>query len=977
MAKLVVLLSPSQRARLLDIPATLTEREMTRYYALSADDLAVIERHRRPQNRLGFTVQLAYLRFPGRPWDPHEQIPPAVLTYLAQQIGEVPDTLADYAARDPTRREHLAHIQRTFGFQPFTPQTYRELSRWLLPIALSSDQGIVLADAVIEELRTRKIILPAISTLERLCWETRRRARQQVFITLTHGLSEKQRRQLDALLLVPTDRRRTQLTWLREPPGPARPGNFLQVVERLDVIRACGLDPGLLLHVHTNRLRRLAHEGEQYTPQFLERFDPLRRYATLVAYLLDLSATLTDTALQMHDHIMGLLFKQGQKKQLATFAERGKAINEKVRQYADVGTALINAKEAAADPYQELEAVLPWETFVTSVHEASTLARPADFDYLDLLDDHYAQLRRYVPKLLETFTFSAAGSSQSVVEALALLRDLGRKNVPEHAPLDFVKSRWESYVLTAEGIDRHYYEFCALSELRNGLRSGDIWVEGSHQYKPFEAYLLPVKDWRGLCAIGSPPVAVPLDAAIYLSERRAALHEQLSRVGQLAKENALPDVRIDANKVRITPLDAEIPEGVEELARQAYAKVRRIKITQLLIEIDQKTHFSRHFTHLHRGEPAKDREALFAALLAEATNLGLSNMADATPGMTRTRLSWSSDWYLRDDGFTKALAEIVNYHHRLPFSATWGAGKTSSSDGQRFAVGGRRSATAQINAKYGPEPGVVFYTHISDQLDPYHTKVITGTPHEAPHMIDGLLYHETDLDIVEHYADTGGYTDQVFGICHLLGYRFAPRLRDLGDRKLYTLEKPASYPELSALIGGTVNVRQISAQWEDLLRLTASLRLGTVTASLMLRKLASYPRQNGLAWALREVGRIEKTLFTLEWFQSVDLRRRVQVGLNKGEARNALARAVFFYRQGRVQDRSHAQQHIRAQGLNLVVAAIILWNTLEHAQAIEALQQEGAEMTAEQLQHLSPMDWEHISLTGDYTWDFNAKSPHT
>ena len=612
-----------------------------------------------------------------------------------------------------------------------------------------------------------------------------------------------------------------------------------------------------------------------------------------------------------------------------------------MRLYADVGNALIKAKEEAADPYQALEAVLPWETFVSSVQEASTLARPVDFDYLDLLDDHYSHIRKYAPELLETFTFHAAPSSQSVAEALTLVRDLGRKKVPENAPIDFVKPRWEPHVVTDDGIDRHYYELCALSELRNGLRSGDIWVEGSHQYRQFEEYLLPTKDWQELRMTGTPPVAVPLDAAMYLAERKVLLHVQLTRVGQLLKDNALPDVRIDKNKVRITPLDAEIPEGVEELACKAYAKVRRIKITQLLIEIDQLIHFSRHFTHLHSGDPAKDREALLASLLAEATNLGLTKMADATPGMTRTRLSWVSDWYVRDECFTKALAEIVNYHHRLPFSANWGDGTTSSSDGQRFPVGGPRSNTAQINAKYGPEPGLVFYTHISDQLDPYRTKVITGTPHEAPHMIDGLLYHETDLDIHEHYADTGGYTDQVFSTCHLLGFRFAPRLRDLGDRKLY---------------------------------LTASLRLGTVTASLMLRKLASYPRQNGLAWALREVGRIEKTLFTLEWFQSVELRRRVQVGLNKGEARNALARAIFFYRQGRVQDRSHAQQQQRAQGLNLVVAAIILWNTLELARAIEELQSEGVVMTAEQLRHLSPMDWEHIGLTGDYTWDFALKN---
>jgi TnpA family transposase len=264
-------------------------------------------------------------------------VSPAILTYLAEQIGEVPDVFADYATRDPTRREHLAEILRVFGFHPFTMQIYRDLSRWLMPIALSTDQGIVLMEALIEELRTRHVVLPAVSTLERLGWETRRRAQQQVFTTLTQDLSEEQRKQLDTLLVVSADGRRTPLAWLREPPGPAKPSSFLKVIERLRYIRSFGLAPLLARRVHANRLRRLAHEGEQYTPQFLERFDPLRRYATLVAYLLDMTATLTDTALEMHDHIMGLLFKQGQKKQLAHFELRGKAINEKVRLYADVG----------------------------------------------------------------------------------------------------------------------------------------------------------------------------------------------------------------------------------------------------------------------------------------------------------------------------------------------------------------------------------------------------------------------------------------------------------------------------------------------------------------------------------------------------------------------------------------------------------------------------------------------------------------
>src|SRR5439155_3660134 len=122
------------------------------------------------------------------------------------------------------------------------------------------------------------------------------------------------------------------------------------------------------------------------------------------------------------------------------------------------------------------------------------------------------------------------------------------------------------------------------------------------------------------------------------------------------------------------------------------------------------------------------------------------------------------------------------------------------------------------------------------------------------------------------------------------------------------------YPTLEPLIGDRVNIRQIESQWEELLRLATSIRQGTVTASLVLRKLASYPRQNGLAWGLREIGRIDRTLFTLDWLQSSELRRRVTVGLNKGEAKNALSRAVCFHRRGMVQDRTFDDQRLRAGG---------------------------------------------------------------
>ena len=170
------------------------------------------------------------------------------------------------------------------------------------------------------------------------------------------------------------------------------------------------------------------------------------------------------------------------------------------------------------------------------------------------------------------------------------------------------------------------------------------------------------------------------------------------------------------------------------------------------------------------------------------------------------------------------------------------------------------------------------------------------------------------------------------------------------------------------MTAGPINTRSITAHWDEILRLTASIKTGTVTASLMLRKLGSYPRQNGLALALRELGRLERSLFILDWLQNPDLRRRVTAGLNKGEARNALARAVFFNRLGELRDHNFEHQRHRASGLNLVTAAISYWNTIHLDAALDQLADEGHPADPTLLQHLSPLGWEHISLTGDYTW---------
>lgn len=970
------LLTPAERAGLLAFPTT--DDELIRYYTFSEPDLSAIRQRRGNHNRIGFAVQLCYLRYPGFALPPDADPPTPLLSIVGRQLNIEPDVWPQYAQRPETRREHLAELQTWLNLTPFSVADYRRFVHQLAELARQTDRGIVLAEALVELLRQQRIILPTLDVIERVCSEALTRGTRQVYDGLTAPLADHHCRALDALLAIREGSKGSSLMiWLRQPPGPPKPKHVLVHLERLKAIGDLWLPDGLEHAIHQNRLLKLAREGGQMTAQHLRDFEPTRRYATLVAVILDTRATLIDEIIDLHDRFMGTLVSKAKRKHADRFQESGRAINDKVRLYSRIGRALLDAKQSGSDPFAAIEAIIPWKVFGESIAEAEKLAQPEGFDSLALVGDGFNQLRRYTPILLEALTIKAAPAARELLAGVEVLKDMNKRQarkVPDDAPTSFVRKRWENLVHTADGLDRRFYELCVLSELKNSLRSGDIWVQGSRQFKDFEDYLLPPPRFAVQREQRELGLAVETDCERYLESRLSVLECELETVERLAAANDLPDAAITSTgALKITPLKNAVPEEAEALMQQAYSLLPHLKITELLLEVDDWTGFTRHFKHLKSDAVTEDRHLLLTAVLADAINLGLSKMTESCPGTTYAKLTWLQAWHIRDETYSAGLAELVNTQFRQSFAAYWGDGTTSSSNGQNFKAGGHGQHAGQVNLKYGQEPGVQFYTHISDQYAPFHTKVINATVRDATHVLDGLLYHESDLRIEEHYTDTAGFTDHVFALMHLLGFRFAPRIRDLADKRLYIHGDAKQYPTLAGLIGGNINVKHIRSHWDEILRLAASIKQGTVTASLMLRKLGSYPRQNGLAVALRELGRIERTLFALDWMQNVELRRRVQSGLNKGEAKNALARAVFLNRLGEVRDRSFENQRYRASGLNLVVTAIILWNTVYLERAIQALRDSGQDIDEKLLPHLSPLGWEHINLTGDYIWQQNKQ----
>ncbi len=964
------LLTEAEREQLIGIPR---DRDaLARLYTFEPGDIAFIGARREQRNWLGVAVQLALLRHPGvsltQMLQSGRDLPPELVAFVADQLGLSPSLLANYAGREQTMTDHGRELAGRLGLRNPVRADIPLMIDAAAKAAWATDKGTIIAAGVVAALRAAGILLPAMSTIERAGIAGRARARKQAALAMLAPVSAGQLEALEGLFVPDAPDGATRLTWLKTIPIAAKADHIRQILDRLKFVRQIGISAEAASAVHADRYRQFVREGRVSASYMIERYATARRHATLVAFLIDIEERLTDAAVEMADKLIGGVFTRAKNAQARSFAVTARDVARLMGMFVQTIDAVAQAVDEDLDPVAAIDAAVGYHNLLRVRPEVAGIAGTAQVDPLILAGDRYATLRKFAPDLIEALALRAGKGSARTIAAIELLRDLnrtGKRDLPPDPPMPFRKE-WRKLVIGDDGKpNRRLWEVGVLAHLRNKLRSGDVWVERSAGYRRFDSYLLGEAD-AALIAAG---LGLPATANAWLEERGRQLDWRLRKLAQRLKRGDLDGVRFDDGRLQISPVRSIVPPAAEALADRLDGMMPRIRITELLHEVARSTGFLAAFTNLRTGGACPNESALLATILADATNLGLTRMAAASEGVTRDQLIWTHDAYIREETYRAALATIINAHHRLPFARVWGTGETSSSDGQFFRGARRGASGGDINARYGVDYGFSLYTHVSDQRGPYHVNIISAATHEAPYVLDGLTGHGSELGIKEHYTDTGGATDHVFALCAMLGFRFCPRLRDFPDRRLIPMEPASAYPFLAPLLGKRVRTDIIREQWGDVLRLVTSIKAGHVAPSVMLRKLAAYERQNQLDIALQEIGKIERTLFMLDWLESPELRQRCHAGLNNSEQRHVLTQAIYTFRQGRIVDRSHEAQLYRASGLNLVIAAIVYWNTTYMADAVDHLRSVGEDVPAELLAHTSPIGWEHIAFSGDFLWD--------
>ena len=977
--KIPTYLNPEQRHAFTQIPSDLSERDIARYYTFTEKERELINRRRRASNRLGFAVQLALLKFPGRTLMEVKNVPRPVLTAIAEQVEVPASAFASYGERENTLYEHLDELRRECGFRACGWREYLLVARSLLADAMESDRPLPLIETALEQLRTEGILAPTMIHVERLVWIVLKIAERRLLRTLTQSLTLEQRTRLDSLLYADTSiRGATRLSWLRQAPGVTSPKSIKQVVERLLYLRELSL-PVLPIALHQNRVLQLARKCSKYQAQPLLNFSRDRRHALLVAYLFELSQDLTDQPLDQFDKLLGELLRKGERRQEKHLQMNSRQMNSHLTIFTKATEAFLKARTQGNDPVQALLDAVPEVQLQATVDSAKQFLRPEDLDSLDLIGSRYAPMRQSLLSLYQALDFQPFRRSEPSLQALEYVSTLAKLRrrvtakeqrvgkVKMKAPLGHLTKRWRKHALDGKKIIPTYYEAAAFETLKGRVRSGDVAVSGSRRYRSFENYLLPPTHFEQLTEKQQTRLTVSSDAEVYLATKQQEIVQKLTAlqesIGKIEGSLTLDE----KGQLHLPQLEKAVPEEVERLKKRVYALLPHLPLADVLLEVDNWTGFLRHFTHLTSGDApiGTQKLELVAALMGMGMNLGLEKMAESCP-YTYRQLSWSIDWHIREETLLAALACLDNFVLSAPLSRAWGDGTTSSSDGMRMHLG-VKAANAEYNAKYfGAGRGTNMYIHAADIWVPFGKPEIIGTNEEALYVIDALCHHESDLHIREHYTDTGGSTEQVFALASLLGFRFAPRISDALSKKLYLLDAVGTSTPLDTLLFDQVNKKLITQQWDEMRRVASSIRHGTVSASLLMRKLAAYPRQNQVARALTEFGKLERTSFLLEYFRDATLRRRILIGLNKGEALHALARQLFFGRLGELRDRALEDQIHRASCLHLLMAAIAAWNTVYLTEAIATLRKRGEDIPEATVAHIAPLGWEHIRLIGDY-----------
>lgn len=971
-------LKPDPTAKELEEIYTPTPTELTFVRDITTQpttQLAVLI-HLKLFQRLGYFTQLV-------------EVPERIRQHIAQAAGlRRALKLGRLESYDTSggKQRHVAQLRQFLGVRPLS----KDGAVWLDTVALSAAQTKhVIPDIVnvlLEELVHHRYELPGFRTLELAAIRAREQVHEGYFRSIGQALAPDTRKLIDELLSAKEGSRYTGWHTLKREPG--RPTNkevrtYLQHIRMLQQL-AEKLPP---IDIPVPKLKQFRTMARALDASELAELTEDKRYALATIFIRAQYAKTLDDAAELFIKQVRNLENLAQQKLIAYQLEHAKRADYLIGQLNDV----LQAFQLDGTDSQRVDAISDSLRADISLllAECDEHMAYAGKNYLPFMLQPYGTARPLLLNCLELMTLRStsldAGMEPLIAAVLALRNQ--RRELIEVASLgldvdkdfEWLSKAWHQHVfgkkanaLGAGWMHRKYFELAVLIQVKDELKSGDLFIPHSERFDDYREQLIDEATFSQELEAYGEVSGLLTDAESFISGLRSELADLANAVNQRFPENVHADL-IEGRLVLRKARRPEVSSAIATVDRLITERMPAASIVDVLIDTAQWLEIHRHFRPFAGTDAQVDDlpRRVITTLFCYGCNLGPTQTARSVKGFSRRQIAWLNLKYVDEGTLEKAINEVINTYNKFDLPGFWGSGRSASADGTKWSVY-EDNLLSEYHIRYGGYGGIGYY-HVSDKYVALFSHFIPCGVHEATYILDGLLANTSDIQPEIVHGDTQAQSYPVFGLAHLLGIQLMPRIRNIKDLTFFRPEPGRPYQNIQALFGESIDWSLIGTHLHDMLRVVVSIRLGKITASSILRRLGTYSRKNKLYFAFRELGKAVRTLFLLRYIDDIEIRKTIQAATNKSEEFNGFVKWVFFGGEGVIAENVLHEQRKIVKYSQLVANMVILHNVEGMTRTLAELRKEGIELSPDILAGLSPYRTSHINRFGDYTLDLEKE----
>lgn len=988
------ILSKSEQEKF-NTPPIFTGYERKQFFTLTKPLEEVAETLRTSSTRIGFVLSCGYFKAAKKFFRPKD-FQRNDIGYVARSLSLASEQFVPEHYVQSTRQWHQDIILEFYGYRRFDKNALKILEQEILFMIRSQLKPKLIFWCCIDILIRERIQIPPYFQLSELILNAVNQRKKELIAVIRCQLSVETKSLLDGLFTQEKEipYTRYKLTLLKKLSQSKKP---TQIKERAsDLLYVSELYNNLKPLIS---ILGLKYEGIRYFANSVIKSDIFQlnqrreedRYIHVVAFIAHQYYRLQDnlvdtllTAVKSFENGAKRDHKEwcyGQRKnQHQFFKILTSSVDKKVfgfvRQVRDIidnndtdagKLALIrNLLEINHTGFSNVER--EWNDFKSGLDSGTDDPR-----YYDILEERSLRLQNRVGPILKALDFQYEAGAHFITDAIEHFR----KNngvIRNNAPVSFLEDA-EQKAVADNGIFRpSLYKVLLFMHVADAIKSGQINLEYSYKYRSLDEYLIAKNRWdaekKDLLHRAEledfeycKPVLKQLEHALSMQYKNTNDHIQNN-------DNSYFKVRTNDNFTIATPKQED---EATDLLKTYFPDRHFVPLPEILSTVNAYTAFLREFQHWQQRytKGRTDDKILYAGIIGLGCAIGIPKMSRISKLINESALQHAVNWYFSLENIRSANDCIVRCMDRMELPNIYRKNQNTlhtASDGQKFEV-----KTDSLNANYsfkyfGKGQGVTANTFIDERNLLWHSLVFSASERESAYVIDGLMHNDVIKSDI-HSTDTHGYSEAIFATTHLLGFSYAPRIKNLKKQTLYIYRSGKYNHQTAWAVQPTkyVNEALIEECWDDILRLVTTIKLKESSASDIFRRLNSYSKQHKLYQALKSYGQIIKSNFILRYIDDVELRQAIEKQLNKVELANRFTRAIAVGNPREFTQGDKEEQEIAESCNRLIKNAIICWNYLYLSQKLEGID------TTEQQDKLllaisshSPMSWAHTNLLGEY-----------